>query len=169
MRYYTRDDVELRYVHGEHYPTVNVKVYTGPREAWRDWARYETDADPRFSEEWVEENISDEYLDGLFWRTCEWEWEQIEQDLEEVYPGQRLSVERHGRCGGWAVVRGLDSVEEWDAIAVARWRRFERYAKQIAAGIPFQMLQSLYLNEFEVWRDEESERLGAEAFSPEQA
>lgn len=154
---YSRDDVQTHY--GSDRPAVNVKVYTGPREAWLDWARYEPDADPRFTEEWVEEHISEQTLDSLFWLTCEFEWEMVEQDATEIF-GSHVRVEQDGRSGGWAVVAGLPEIEEWDAVALAKWRRFERVARAIAADIPYQILSSVYLNDFEAWKDEEMERNG---------
>jgi hypothetical protein len=122
--------------------------------------------DPRFTLEWVREHLSDNHLDELFWETCRNEWEMIEQDAEEIF-GSHVSVEQDGRSGGWAVVTGLGDIEEWDAVMIAKWRRFEKYTKAIAKDIPYQCLASIAMNEFEAWTLEESERLGADAFAPE--
>lgn len=162
--YYSREDVQTHY--GSDRPAVNVKVSRSLADGYRDFQRYEPDADERFTLEWIEETFSDEYLDGLFWMTCEHEWEMVEQDAETVF-GSGVTVERDGRSGGWAVVHGLGDIEEWDAIAIAKWRRFERYAKLLASDVPYQMVASLFYNEFERWAEEESERIGDEAFAPE--
>lgn len=161
-RVYRKDDVQTHY--GDDRPAVNVKVPYDRSNGWDDWARSESDADPGFSAEWVEENVTDDYLSGLFWIVCGYEWEQIEQDAEDIF-GPNVSVEQDGRSGGWCVVHGLAPIEEWDAIMLGKWRRFERFARSIAAGIPCQILASLYANEFEAWKDERSETLGAEAFA----
>ena len=51
-----------------------------------------------------------------------------------------------------------NELEEWDAVLIARWRRFERIAREIADGIPFQMLADIYLNQFEAAKEEATER-----------
>src|SRR5215471_5642104 len=113
-RSYSRDDVETH--DGADRPAVNVKVYTSMDHAWRDWPEHEPDADPRFTKEWIEENISEESLDWLFWHVCEFEFEYLADWAAEIFKGYRIRVERDGRSGGWAVVTGLPSLEEWDAV-----------------------------------------------------
>jgi hypothetical protein len=166
-RSYRRDDVEQhesdRY--GRLYPAVNVKVYQSLSDGYRAFHESEPDHDPRFTLDWIEEHVSDESGDALFWMTCENEWEQVEQDAREILGA---SVTRAGRSGGWAVVTDLPDLDGWDAVQLARWRKFERYAKGIARGVMEQLVYSIYLNDFECWKEEASEQLGAEAFAPEQ-
>lgn len=89
---------------------------------------------------------------------CEQGWEDIQEDARQCFPDDQFHgstssydggytpfrVEAEGRSSGWAVIPALPPLEEWDAIMLGRWRRFERYARQGADDIPYQMLW-LYL------------------------
>lgn len=161
MTHYTRDDVQTRGYHG--LPSANVKVYRDIRDVFAKYAKDE-DVDPRFTLEWIEENVSDEALDSIFWSACESEWDYLTSwatsDEDAIFPAARygrVSITQEGRSGGWAVVDGLPGVEEWDAILLARWRKFERIAREIADDVPYQMLGLIYLNDFEVWADEQED------------
>jgi hypothetical protein len=168
MRSYSREDVQF---HSDGYrpgkPAVNVKVYKDIRDAWKAFERDEA-PDARFTPEWVEENVSDDALDSIFWMTCEFEYEYLEayatSDEDAILPGASLS--REGRSGGWVVVDNLPDLEEWDAVQLAKWRKFERVAREIADGIPLQMLSSIYLNDFEVWADEQEDASASNSEAP---
>lgn len=154
----TKEDVERSYHQGLHgLPMVNVKVYGNVQtDGWHQF-RNEEDADPEFNEEWLAEHITDEHLDRTFWHVCEFGWEMLQSDAEEIF-GQKVTVEPAGRSGGWAVVRGLEDIEEWDAVALAKWRKFARWARAAADAIPGDMIQSVYINEFEWQKTEDAER-----------
>jgi hypothetical protein len=159
-RKYNRDDVET---HGQ-YPAVNVRVYGSIEDAWAEFVK-EEQPDEGFTLEWIRENISDERLDAIFWNTCGNEFEYLTSwatsDDDAIFPAAqygRVTMGQEGRSGGWAVVYGLPDIEEWDAVLLARWRKFERVAKDIAASVPLQMLSSIYINEWEWQRDEREER-----------
>lgn len=149
---YSRDDVQTHY--GSDRPAVNVKVYGNLSDGFRDLAKYASadfgEIPEGFTEEWVRETFSDDYLDESFWMTCRFEWEMVEQDAEEIF-GKGTTLEQDGRSGGWAVVTSLPPIEEWDAIMLGKWRRFEKYAQAIAADVPYQMVSGLLMNEWE-WR-----------------
>jgi hypothetical protein len=156
MRTYPRDDVETH----DGYPAVNVKVYGDLSDGFKAYAKYAPadggDYPAEFDEDWVRANVSDKYLDELFWDVCSFEFEMVEQDAEEILGDVKVS--REGRSGGWAVVTGLPNLEDWDAVQLAKWRKFERYAKLVASDVPYQMVMNVYLNEYQ-WRiDEEAER-----------
>lgn len=143
----TKDDVARCY--HERYrdvavPHVNVKVH-GRLEDLRFPLE---DAPAGLTLEWIRKSLSDEELDALFWRTCESEWEMLQQDAEEIF-GAGVEVNAGGRTGGWACVTGLSDISEWDAVMLAKWRRFARYARQTADGVPEQMVYSLACNEWE--------------------
>ncbi len=161
-RVYRKDDVQTHY--GSDRPAVNVKVPYDRSGGWDDFARYEPDADPDFTPEWLAEHVSEDAQSEIFWMVCGNDFEQIVQDAVDIF-GPRVSVEQDGRSGGWAVVTGLADIEDWDAVALAKWRRFERLAKALAADVPYGVLSCIYLNAFEAWKDERSETLGAEAFA----
>lgn len=80
---------------------------------------------------------------------CEHAWENdIQEDARQCFPDlpatSRGEVVSEGRSGGWAIIPALPPLEEWDAVMLMRWRRFEKYARQGADDIPYQMLW-LYL------------------------
>lgn len=164
---YSREDVETR---GGN-PAANVKVYLTIQDAWGVFKR-EENPDERFAQ-WLGEHVTDEYLDAIFWIVCGFEFEYLKDWAEDrgkepnpLFPGYRVEVWQEGRSGGWAVVHGLPDVETWDAVLLARWRRFERIARDIADGVPHQVLCSLYLNEFESWREEQDDAASYNAELP---
>ena len=164
MSTYTKDDVQTHY--GSDRPAVNVKVYGSIRDL-KVWDAFRRDEGPDdgFTLEWIEENVSDEQVESTFWHCCEFEFEYLEgwatgsdEGGDPLFPDDSVSLEIDGRSGGWIVVHGLPDIEEWDAVRLARWRKFERIARDIADGIPVQMLSSLYINEYEWAKDEAEER-----------
>lgn len=157
-----KSDIDIyRDRRGASLPSINVKVndayrwYTHGREAALNAGADESEAG-RFAT-WCETNADDEGLAWLFDAACESGWETAEIDAEEVF-GIDVKVEARGRSGGHLVVLGLPDVEEWDAIAVARWSRFARYADGTAKGIPFVMAELAYLNEWDQLEREREER-----------
>jgi hypothetical protein len=130
-------------------PAVNVKVH----RSLYDLVLPLPDTNPHLTREWIESHLSDDDLDWLFWHMCETEMEMIEQDAKEIF-GSHVTVEQEGRSGGWVIVVGLDDVDEWDAVALAKWRKFAKYARNIADGIPEQMVYCIELNEFEQWKNQ---------------
>ena len=162
---YTRDNVRTHSDHfGPQRPAVNVRVYTtiDDDDVWRQFEREER-PDEGFTLEWIHENVSEDSLQWIWDRVCEAEFEYLETwatgaDGDPLFPDDAVTLWQEGRSGGWVVVDGLPDIEEWDAIRLARWRRFERIAREIADGVPFQVLSSIYINEYEAARDEAAER-----------
>ena len=162
MRTYSRDDVQTHY--GPDRPAVNIKVY---RSVWDDavWSEFERDADPDEDfAQWMQDNISDEQLDACFWNVCEWGVEYLtgwatgsDAAGDRLFPDHDVRIEQDGRSGGWLVVKGLPDLEDWDAVLLGRWRKFERIARDIADGVPVNVLSSLYINEYEWAKEEERE------------
>src|SRR5262245_23531767 len=117
----TKEDIEYHRV-GYSYnsvPAVNVKVYNNLSSGMKEWAKDWPDPDPRFTEEWIEENLSDETVDAIFWQSCELRWEDLEWEAREIWgdnaytdsQGRRryaVNVYSEGRSGGWAVVDGIN-------------------------------------------------------------
>jgi hypothetical protein len=156
----------------ERKPAVNVKVYDSLAQGFAKWAAVEPDHDPRFTVEWIEANLSDEAQSDYFTFACENGIEDAENDAQELWGsrlyGRDVTVYTEGRSGGWLIVDGIDiDVESWDAIAVAKWGKFARWARATADYTMARMVDMIYINRFDQWADEESERIGAEAFSPE--
>jgi hypothetical protein len=111
--------------------------------------------DPRFTHDWIEENCSDMFLDELFWLMCGDGWDRLKDLAEEIWgPASGVSIGSEGRSGGWAVVDGLPDVEDWDAVALAKWRKFAKLARTYADDVPYQMVTSVYMNEFTQWAED---------------
>ena len=168
MPKFRKDDITF---HSDGYrgsrPAVNVKVYDSLAEGFAKWQADEADPDPRYTVEWIETNLSDEARERWFEAACESGWEDAQNDAEEVF-GRGVKVYGEGRSGGWLVVEGIDDdVSSWDAIAVSRWAKFARWARGTADYTMARMVDLIYYNRFDLWVEEESERIGGEAFAPE--
>ena len=153
---YTKADVQF---HSEHFgpsrPAVNVKVRRSiwghplPLELGRskpandpaaEWTIHTT---PEwFTHEWIEEHIPDHVIDEFFWSACESGWESLQVDAEEIF-GSHVKVYGEGRSSGRCVVEGLPDFDSWDATMLAKWRKFEKWARQQADDVPYQMLVML--------------------------
>lgn len=162
---YSKQDVQF---HSDGYrpsrPAVNVK-HSPDFRSEVDWSEFD---DEPFRT-WVTALIeNDDKLAQTAWEVgCEMCWEDVQNDAEEVFRetapngNHYVRVWSEGRSGGWAIVDGLKDFEQWDAIDLAAWRRFEKYAQQTACGLAHQMVSFLYLN---VW-DDVREGMSADAMA----
>lgn len=57
-----------------------------------------------------------------------------------------LGIWSAGRSGGWLVVEGLPNIEDWDAIMLARWRRFAKDVSDLVDDLPYQWIWQLHEN-----------------------
>jgi hypothetical protein len=155
----TKADIEFHGDHGPSVPAVNVKVKWLSTAEWdRLAARVATDeGHPRpaeFSRAWIDAELSDDQQDTYYQLAIEHAWEQLETDVNDGWAspifGRRVKVFSQGRSGGWAVVEGITraDAESWDAIGLARWRKFARVARETADNVPYQYLSLIYLNKF---------------------
>ena len=180
MARFTKADVEF---HSERFgggrrPAVNVKVRDSLEDGFAKFLKANDDVDARFTCEWVREHVSDETLDARFQFACEDGFERLADEAREIWGADmyehrgarrhRVNVYSEGRSGGWAVVDGIDDdVDSWDAIQVAKWGRFARFARLEADDVMYRVVDGCYFNDFECWREELSEVLGGAAFAPE--
>jgi hypothetical protein len=165
-RTYSRDDVDTYYTWSrERLPSINVKTsgYGWEKEA----ARVAADNDvPGFTSEWCEANISEDTANAL------WEWaiesgrEDIANDADLVYEDTPWSPKcsYDGRSGGHLVVDGLPDLDEWDAVLLGKWRRFERYVRAIVDDQGYRMADMAWANMYEAEQDELRKRVQAEAW-----
>ena len=144
MSRYTKSDVEHHRMGygGTAYPAVNVKVYNTPWDRLRAAAPHEF---PGMTREWIESEVADETLDRIFWDACELAFEHATGPADEIL-GRHVTCSQEGRSGGWLVVSGLAPIETWDAVALARWRSFERHARAQADDVPYLILDLIYHN-----------------------
>lgn len=135
MPTYTRGDVYTRSGH----PAVNVKC-----RGW--WPGSHTDEmlrsiaaenghDPeRFAAWWHAtedaDDIGERWLQPWWDAVAEDAWEQFQECADDIFPSA-VQVYSEGRSGGWLVVHGLPDIDSWDAIALSRWRRFERLCRSL--------------------------------------
>jgi hypothetical protein len=151
----------------ERKPAVNVKVYESLDQGYAKWRADNADADPRFTVEWIEANLSDDTREHYFTFACESGFEDAQNDAIEIW-GKGVKVYSEGRSGGWAVVDGIDTdVASWDAIELGKWAKWAKWARSTADYTMALMVDLIYINRFDSWVEEESERIGADAFAPE--
>lgn len=144
---YKKTDVETHhngYDWSTRHPAVNVKVYGSPGDPQSPKYHGEFEG---MTEEWFDA-YAEKNSEWLFESACESNREMIVNDAQEIF-GSHVKVYYEGRSGGWAIVDGIADIDEWDAIMLSKWRRFERYAKMLAADVPYQMLSIAYINGWE--------------------
>jgi len=119
MKTYKKSDIEMHEMHyyGPQFPAVNVKIYAWP-------CSYKIAQKLNCSEEQAAKAIefAIEAAQEMF-------WEEI-RDTADLYLGKGTKVYSVGRSGGWAIVEGLPDIDEWDAIQLSKWRRFEKSLKE---------------------------------------
>lgn len=167
MRRYTKEDVEF---HGDwrssQKPAINVKCYSFP-DAGKIADHYGKDADDADVQrvmEWLFESYQESF------------WESAQTDAENLFGVAQmgsgyggLKVHAEGRSGGWLIVDGLKDFDEWDAIDLAKWRKFERWMKAMIPKDNAEWLESMIdtidANEWLLTADDEAEKERAEALS----
>jgi hypothetical protein len=142
---YSRGDVETHRIgYGDRrLPAVNVKARSFPSLS---------DVVVRFK---CSVEVADRALRWAFEMAQEVFWEDVKELVSEHFPGAECWSE--GRQGGWLVVEGLGSIDEWDAIALGAWRRFEKDVKGMVADAcnTEQRLTDIEANR---WAEENAER-----------
>jgi hypothetical protein len=131
--------------YGPAYPAVNVKVYGFPH-------------DGEITEEDLncDEKTCEKALEFAFEIACETFWEDLEESARIILEID-VNVSRVGRCGGWVIVQGLPPIEQWDAIALGKWSRFENYCKKTVKDLTQHgvVLDNILANE---WNKEGAEQ-----------
>ena len=131
---YKKTDIETHTDngYGAGYPAVNCKVYHVGCTAEDVIAMF-----PSCTEE-----QADKALEFAFLSACESFWDYwgdttggnengLTGDPEYAYfPGDKPRVYSTGRSGGWLIVQGLAPVEDWDAIMVRKWAKFEHDVRE---------------------------------------
>jgi len=74
------------------------------------------------------EKQAEKALDFCWNSACECFWEEAQETVAEIF-GKCVKVYSTGRSGGHLIVSGLPDVESWDAIAVSRWARLNRWCR----------------------------------------
>jgi hypothetical protein len=143
---YSKDDVKTHVTgfSGPRLPAVNVKVYRTEPHSWPV-----DGADERMTREWFDSYAESDEGAWLFNAACESGREDIQYDAEHIFDGYNVKVWFEGRNGGWAVVDGLPELDEWDAVMLSKWRRFEKWAKDVVEYVPDVMAQLAYFNAWE--------------------
>lgn len=121
--------------YGTYYPAVNVKVH----------GRLGLSTEEVMEKFGCTEEVAEKAIQFAFDSECEsfWEyWQDTSGCFEnglygspeyDYFPGYKVRVDCQGRSGGWLVVQGLPPVEDWDAVMVARWNKFQKAVKEDVA------------------------------------
>lgn len=143
-------------------PAVNVKIRKQPTEdlARQVSASFEGKPDPRFTLAWIDQHISQDQQYEWWNDACQFAWEQLQNavDANDVF-GHPVTIISEGRSSGWAMIKGWtrETVEGWNAIDVARWVKFARFARETADDVPYQYLDLIYANVFQPWAKNQDE------------
>jgi len=146
---FTKSDIERHTDggYGTYYPAVNVKVYSMGCTI--------QDVVDRFN---CSDDVAEKALQFAYEMECEsfWEyWQDTSGCFENglhgspeyaYFPGEKVRVYGAGRMGGWLIVQGLPPVEEWDAIMVARWNKFQKAVKE---DVKYKMGKDVLLEDIE--------------------
>lgn len=81
---------------------------------------------------------------------------------EECF-GPGVKVYSEGRSGGWAIVDGLPPFDSWDAVMVAKWTRFAKWAGEVVDDIPYITMSTVCLNVYEQRADEWAAEVAVDA------
>jgi hypothetical protein len=142
MRSYRKDDV-TRYGRNGH-AAVNIKIPYVRMDTVVRKLHDEGEIPATLTLEWIDDNVPEERYDAIFWHVCQAEYEYFTEWATEIIPG--ITFEQDGRSGGWAV-SNLDP-DDFDAVMLAKWRKVERIGREIAAGVPAQVILSVSINEY---------------------
>jgi hypothetical protein len=111
MKGYSKQDVQFhRDGYGPSRPAINVKVRN------LNW--------PIAEELGVSEEIAEQAGELALESAQVNFWNEAAPDLASECLGD-VQVFSEGRQSGWLVVHGLDDFETWDAVQLAKWRKFE--------------------------------------------
>lgn len=146
---YSKRDVRWHAVGmGAQVPAVNVKVRAYPM---MDDKYLDRDLDPEFTIDWVREHLTDDDFEFWFWAACESSRDMLQDDAFEIF-GPWAKIYSEGRSAGWIIVDKITDIDEWDAIELGKWRRFERSAHAYVGQVPNEMFQLIEINVFDPWR-----------------
>ena len=64
-------------------------------------------------------------------------WEKVQPLADEILAPHfgTVSAYSEGRSNGWVVVHGLPEVESWDAVALGKWRSYEKAVQSLIAEL----------------------------------
>jgi hypothetical protein len=116
------------------HPAVNVKVHNLACTAKDVMAKFDC------SEEQAHEALAFAYDSE---RRCFWAYWS---ETGNAYFREKVEVYSEGRSGSWLVVHGLPPVEEWDAVMVSRWAKFEN---DVLADVEYRMSKQVMLEGIE--------------------
>ena len=142
--------------YGPSLPAVNVKVYGStsrvklPLDLGTCNGR-PVKTHPGFTQDWIEQHVKGDVGQFAFESVCESAWETLSADAVTIF-GPHVKLKQQGRSGGWAVIEGLPPIESWDAVMLAKWARFAKYAAAIVDDVPRAMVEWIYFN---VWEAEQ--------------
>lgn len=121
---------------GPQLPALNVKMrryVTDLTDA--EWETARADAGLTWSDfgpAWIAAHMTDEQVQTWIDIAADDAREMFANDAAEV----DVTIESEGRSGGWLTIRGMGHIDEWDAIALGKYRKLSRWAAEYVAAIP---------------------------------
>jgi hypothetical protein len=151
-----REDIETHSTHmyGQHYPAINVKMYRGKDTCPPDVG----DVVTKFG---CSKATAERALQFAIDAAQEGFWEDVKSFANDVFLNylRTPKVYSAGRSGGWLVVCGLLNIEQWNAVNLGKWAKFEKGVKRS---------MKWYLSKEHIFEDIESNRWaeeGSEAYN----
>ncbi len=143
MARFRKTDVEHHSDSRRGRPAVNVKVHRLP---------YHSRIEETFG---CSEDVAQQALDYAWKQAQQMFWETV-QGFADEFLGADRKVYQEGKSGGWVVVHGLYDIEEWDAIQLMDWYRFQKAIKTEVKWLTSweQMKESIQSNR---WAEEGSQ------------
>lgn len=120
MKRYTKSDVDTHSAnnYAPYYPAVNVKVH--------GLFSLESKIEDEFK---CSEETAEKALEFAFQSAQEMFWDDNAQEIANDVFGDSVTIYSAGRSAGWLVVVGLSEIEDWNAVDLAKWRKFENAIK----------------------------------------
>lgn len=76
-------------------------------------------------------------------------WEDAHEMAYEVWGSKTVRIYSEGRSGGWLVVDGLGDIDDWDAVELMRWVKFNNLIKGILDDLDYQFAWHAHANVYE--------------------
>jgi hypothetical protein len=144
-------DILIRGEQGRAFPCVNVKVridFDRTIDALIAKGKAEF-AVPGFDSAWIRANLDERGISLWYDGAIEDAWRDLQDRVTAIWPGRK--VYSTGRSGGYAYIDGFtaEHVETWDAIQLAKWRKFDRECADLVADLPYRFAWGIWANLYE--------------------
>ena len=147
------------------HPAINVKVYSYPTPELARQVAEEHGEDPERFAAYVEREVERGYPSAYTAAeefAVEDAYEMAQTEADEIFEEHTVKLYSEGRSGGWLVVHGLPEIEDWDAVLLAKWGKFNRYVRDYVDCYVESVLSLLCLNSYQGFLERDDARLNIE-------